>query len=69
MKSNRVALFVFVAVMASNALGRPAVAQCPPLNGTNRAKLIDYVQKKYRTIRGRSARCGGGRLREFHLLP
>ncbi len=49
MQANRIVTVALPLVVLLGASGVTAKAQCPPLRDADRAKLIDYVQKKYKT--------------------
>jgi hypothetical protein len=48
MQANRIVTVVLSLVVLLSASGVTARAQCPLLRDADRAKLIDYVQKKYK---------------------
>ncbi len=49
MQAKRIVTMVLSSLVLLCACGVTAKAQCPPLQDADRAKLIDYVQKKYKT--------------------
>jgi protein-disulfide isomerase len=59
MQANRTVTVVLSLLVSFGASGVTAEAQCPPLRDTDRAKLIDYVQKKYKTPASAKLEIGG----------
>jgi protein-disulfide isomerase len=49
MQANRILTAVLSLLVLLGISGVTAKAQCPPLRDADRVKLIDYVQKKYKT--------------------
>lgn len=41
-------LFILSLTGVAIAIGILAKAKCPPLNDTDKARLVDYVRKKYK---------------------